>query len=87
MTNNDYSEISEMSFEQALAELEAIVRRLEEGQGELDGAIKSYERGAALKKHCQAKLQEARTRVEKIVVGNDGEADSVETVSGPEKVE
>ncbi len=81
------SEISELSFEEALAELEAIVRRLEEGRGELDGAIKSYERGAALKKHCEAKLQQARAKLEKIVVGDDGEASGVEPGSEPGKIE
>ncbi len=67
-------DIANMSFEAALAELEAIVRKLEEGKGDLDQAIKSYERGAALKLHCEAKLQEARMRVEKIVIGPDGAA-------------
>ncbi len=61
-----------MSFEDALAELEAIVRRLEEGSAKLDEAISAYERGIALKRHCEAKLQEAQSRVEKIVVGPDG---------------
>lgn len=65
-------DLSTLSFEDALAELEAIVRRLEEGSAKLDEAISAYERGIALKRHCEAKLQEAQSRVEKIVVGPDG---------------
>lgn len=58
--------IKKMKFEDALAELEKIVRELEEGKVELDGAIEKYERGAALKRHCEAKLAEAQARIEKI---------------------
>lgn len=65
-------EISRMSFEEALAELETIVRRLEEGAARLDEAIAAYERGALLKRHCETKLQEAQSRVEKIVLGANG---------------
>lgn len=66
------SDIAGLSFEDALAELEAIVRRLEEGSARLDEAIAAYERGVLLKRHCESKLQEAQTRVEKIVLGPDG---------------
>ena len=65
-------DITKLSFEEALAELEQIVRRLEGGAGKLDEAIQSYERGALLKRHCEAKLREAQARVDKIVVGPDG---------------
>lgn len=65
-------DIAAMSFEDALAELEQIVRRLEAGQVKLDGAILSYERGAQLKQHCERKLNEAQQRVERIVIGADG---------------
>ncbi len=65
------TDITKLSFEAALEELEDIVRSLEDGRGELDGAIKAYERGAWLKMHCEQRLQEARMRVEKIVVGSD----------------
>jgi exodeoxyribonuclease VII small subunit len=65
-------DIAAMSFEDALAELEQIVKRLEEGRGKLDEAISSYERGAQLKHHCEKKLREAQERVEKIVKGPDG---------------
>ena len=63
-----------MSFEQALAELEKIVQDLERGQLDLEAAIRAYERGTALKAHCQRKLQEAQLRVEKITLGPDGSA-------------
>jgi len=65
-------EIIAMSFEDALGELEQIVRRLETGNAKLDEAIGAYERGALLKRHCEAKLREAQARVEKIVIGGDG---------------
>jgi exodeoxyribonuclease VII small subunit len=62
-------DIAAMSFEDALAELEQIVRRLEGGQVKLDEAIISYERGAQLKRHCERKLNEAQQRVDRIVIG------------------
>ena len=65
-------DIAIMSFEDALAELEQIVRRLEGGQVKLDEAILSYERGAQLKRHCERKLNEAQQRVDRIVIGPDG---------------
>jgi exodeoxyribonuclease VII small subunit len=65
-------DIAAMSFEDALAELEQIVRRLEGGQVKLDEAILSYERGAQLKQHCERKLNEAQQRVDRIVMGPDG---------------
>jgi len=65
-------DIAAMSFEDALAELEQIVNRLEEGKGKLDEAIDSYERGAQLKQHCERKLNEAQQRVDRIVIGPDG---------------
>ena len=66
------ADIAAMSFEDALSELEQIVRRLEAGQVKLDEAIQSYERGAQLKRHCELKLDEAQQRVDRIVVGPDG---------------
>jgi exodeoxyribonuclease VII small subunit len=66
------SDIAEMSFEQALAELEQIVARLESGQAPLEDSIKMYERGSGLKAHCERRLEAARLRVEKIVVGAGG---------------
>ena len=74
------ADIAALSFEQALAELEQIVARLESGQAPLEDSIGMYERGAALKAHCEARLAAARLRVEKIVVGAAG-------VSGVEPAE
>jgi len=73
-------EIAALSFEDALQELEQIVKRLESGSGKLNDAISSYERGALLKRHCEAKLREAQARVDKIVIGADG-APAVEPAS------
>jgi exodeoxyribonuclease VII small subunit len=65
-------DIAAMNFEDALAELEQIVRRLEGGQVKLDEAIMSYERGAQLKRHCERKLNEAQQRVDRILIGPEG---------------
>jgi exodeoxyribonuclease VII small subunit len=61
------AEVSKLSFEEALAELEGIVKQLEGGQGRLEDAIAAYERGAALRKHCEDKLAEAEAKVQAIV--------------------
>jgi exodeoxyribonuclease VII small subunit len=61
-----------MSFEEAMAELDRIVRQIEEGKGQLDQAITAYERGVALKKHCETKLREAEARIEKITTTSEG---------------
>ena len=66
-------DLSSLSFEEALAELEKIVRDLETGQAKLDDAIAAYERGAALKQHCEAKLRDAQAKVDRIVTGPDGQ--------------
>lgn len=66
------ADIAKMGFEDALKELEEIVRALESGKGRLDDAIASYERGAALKRHCERKLAEAEARIEKITLSPDG---------------
>jgi exodeoxyribonuclease VII small subunit len=65
-------DVSKLSFEQALAELEKIVGELESGQAPLERSIEMYERGAALKAHCEKRLEAARLRVEKIVMGAQG---------------
>jgi exodeoxyribonuclease VII small subunit len=65
-------DIAALSFEEALAELEGIVKRLETGATRLDDAIAAYERGAKLRAHCEARLKEAQARVERIVLGPDG---------------
>ncbi len=69
---------ADLSFEDALAQLEQIVSELESGQAPLERSIAIYERGAALKAHCEARLKAAQLRVEKIVVGADGKARGVE---------
>lgn len=70
----DAADIASLSFEQALAELERIVGQLETGQAPLEESIALYERGALLKAHCEARLEQARLKVEKIVVGPSGAA-------------
>ena len=65
-------EVAKLSFEDALAELEKIVRGLEGGQQKLEDAITAYERGAKLRAHCEAKLAEAEQRVQAIVAAADG---------------
>ena len=66
------SEIAAMPFEKALAELEDIVTRLERGSVALEESIAIYERGEALKTHCDGLLRNAEMRIEKITVGPDG---------------
>ncbi|NHF73561.1 exodeoxyribonuclease VII small subunit [Paracoccus xiamenensis] len=62
------TEIATMSFEDAMKELESVVTRLESGNASLEDSIKLYERGAALRAHCEARLREAEERVEKITL-------------------
>ena len=64
--------IEELSFEAALKELEAIVAQLERGEVDLEDSIALYERGQALKTHCDQKLKSAESRLEKIVLGTGG---------------
>ncbi len=66
-------DVARLGFEEALKELEDIVRDLDGGKGKLDDAIRSYERGAALKRHCESKLAEAQMRIDKIMLGTNGE--------------
>jgi len=68
------SEIAAMSFEQALRALEEVVRQLESGDVPLDESIGLYERGEQLRRHCQARLDAAQARIDKIVAGPDGKA-------------
>jgi exodeoxyribonuclease VII small subunit len=67
-------DLSGLTFEKALAELESIVQRLEQGKVELEESIAIYERGEALKTHCQALLERADARIEKITVGPNRQA-------------
>ena len=68
------SEIAQLTFEKALAELEGIVQRLEQGKVDLEESVAIYERGEALKKHCEALLKRAEARIEKITIGAGGQA-------------
>jgi exodeoxyribonuclease VII small subunit len=68
------TDIAKLSFEDALAELEKIVRALESGSSDLKSSIDAYERGAALRKHCEARLKEAQMRIEKITSADGGKA-------------
>lgn len=66
------ADLSKMSFEDALAELEKIVGQLERGDAPLEDSIALYERGAKLRAHCEAKLKAAQLKVDKIVLGENG---------------
>lgn len=72
MSETQNKDLSNMSFEAALAELEQIVAKLESGQAPLQESIAIYERGEALKTHCEAQLSAAQTRIEKITLSKDG---------------
>jgi exodeoxyribonuclease VII small subunit len=69
-----------LSFEAALEELETIVSRLEQGEVDLEDSIALYERGMALKAHCEKKLKGAEMRLEKIVLGPDGAGKGTEAM-------
>ena len=75
-------EVAGLSFEDALGELERIVRGLEGGQQKLEDAITCYERGASLRRHCERKLAEAEMRVQAIVERADGTVGS-EALAAP----
>ena len=68
------SDLSNLTFEAALAELEQIVQKLERGDVELEKSIEAYERGEALKRHCDALLRKAEEKVEKIRLSAEGQA-------------
>jgi len=68
----NHADIREMSFERALKELEQIVGRLERGDVELEESIAIYERGEALRDHCDRLLKQAEAKVEKLTFGADG---------------
>ncbi len=70
-------EVAKMSFEEAMVELEKLVRKLEDGSAKLDDAIGAYERGALLKRHLESKLREAEARIQKIAVSETGELSAV----------
>ena len=76
------TEVSEMTFEQAMADLERVVGQLERGEVPLEESIKLYERGAELKARCEKKLQEAEEKVAKITLNADGAPSGTEPVEG-----
>ncbi len=76
------SPVSEMTFEEAMKELEQVVGRLERGDVALDESIKLYERGAELKKRCETKLREAEEKVAAITLDADGKPAGLNPVEG-----
>jgi exodeoxyribonuclease VII small subunit len=76
------ADVSTLSFEKAVEELEAIVSSLERGDVALDRSIEFYERGEALKKHCEALLNAAENRIEKIRLDRTGKPQGVEPLDG-----
>lgn len=75
---SDAAKIEKMSFEEAMAALEAIVGKLESGRANLEESIELYERGAALRAHCETKLKAAEMRVEQIMQDQSGAASGVQ---------
>jgi len=74
--------VNKMSFEEAMAALEAVVGQLERGDVPLEQSITLYERGAELKKRCEAKLKEAEEKVAAITLGEGGEPTGTKPVEG-----
>lgn len=72
--SEDNSDITALSFEDALRALEDIVRKLEGGEVPLDSSIALYERGEKLRQHCQARLDAAQLKIEQIIAWADGQA-------------
>lgn len=77
MTDSATPDLSTLSFEDALAQLERIVSELESGQAPLEKSLELYERGAKLKALCEQRLEAARLQVEKITLNKAGQVDSV----------
>ena len=76
MSNNPEAEVDALSFEAALNELERVVAALEQGDVALEESIRLYERGAALRAHCQRKLEDAEAKVALITQGAEGRIDA-----------
>ncbi len=70
--------IEKISFEDALAELEEIVRKIDTGQENLADAVDSFERGVLLKKHCEKMLKDAKLKIEKITSSSEGKINTTE---------
>ena len=83
-SGNDDTELAAISFEEALRELETIVTSLERGDVSLDDAIAAFERGTALKAHCQKRLEEARMKVEQIKLPADSSPPAEASSFSPE---
>lgn len=75
---NEQIQVESLSFEDALKELEDVVRRLETGRVKLEEAVAAYERGVALKNHCAKKLSDAKLTVDKLMIDKNG------TITGKE---
>lgn len=82
MTETAQTPVAEMSFEDAMKELETVVGRLERGDVPLDESIRLYERGAELKKRCEAKLKEAEEKVAAITLDGEGNPAGLKPVEG-----
>ena len=78
-------DIAAMTFEDALRSLEDVVRKLESGEVPLDDSINLYARGEALRRHCQARLDAASARIDKIVSGPDGQATGTQPFDDPDR--
>jgi exodeoxyribonuclease VII small subunit len=78
MAESTHVDVKKLSFERAMEELESIVRRLEDGKVPLEESVAIYERGEALKRHCEELLRQAEARVDKITTDADGEAAGTE---------
>ncbi len=72
MTEVSLADVSNLTFEKALAELESIVGKLERGDVPLEESIAMYSRGEVLRTHCETLLKQAEMRIEKIALGADG---------------
>jgi exodeoxyribonuclease VII small subunit len=71
--SNENRDVTKLSFEEAMQELELLVRRLEEGRLPLEEALSAYESGIALKAHCEAKLKAAKLRVDQVMTSESGD--------------
>jgi exodeoxyribonuclease VII small subunit len=78
MAENTTADVSKLSFERAIDELELIVKRLEDGKVPLEESVAIYERGEALKRRCEELLRQAEVRVEKITTGAGGQPNGTE---------
>ncbi len=82
MSETQARAVKEMSFEDAMAELERVVDQLEHGEVALEESIRLYERGAELKAHCEAKLKAAEEKVEQLTLDASGQPKGAERVEG-----